>query len=102
MHAQSKIQKWGNSSAIRLPAKMLAAAGLTPDSEVDIQVSKGRIVVQLHETTNEQAFDKLFAEMPEAAELFEFVQQRLTETISLTNETTQSVEAARKMLSGNQ
>ena len=68
MHIQSKIQKWGNSSAIRLPTKILAASGISSDSEVDIQASEGRLVIQLHETTNEQIFDKLFAEMPEAEE----------------------------------
>ncbi len=31
------IQKWGNSSAIRLSAKVLAASGLSSDSKVDIQ-----------------------------------------------------------------
>jgi len=31
MQAQGKIQKWGNSSAIRLSAKVLAAAGITTD-----------------------------------------------------------------------
>ena len=72
-----------------------------PDSEVDIQASNGRLVIQLHETTSEQAFDKLFAELPEADELIKFVQQRLTETILMTDETTRSVEAARKKLSGN-
>ena len=60
MHIQSKIQKWGNSSAVRLPAKVLAASGIKPDSVIDIQASKGRLVIQLHETTNEQMFDKLF------------------------------------------
>jgi antitoxin component of MazEF toxin-antitoxin module len=101
MHIQSNIQKWGNSSAIRLPAKVLAASGIMPNSKVDIQASKGRLVIQLHETTNEQAFDKLFAEMPEASELISFVQQRLSETILLTDETTRAVEAAREKLSGN-
>ena len=101
MQIQSKIQKWGNSSAIRLPSKMLAASGIMPDSEVDIQASNGRLVIQLHETTSEQALDKLFADLPEAGELIKYVQQRLTETILMTDETTRSVEAARKKLSGN-
>ena len=101
MHIQSKIQKWGNSSAIRLPAKILAASGIMPGSEIDIQASNGRLVIQLYETTGEQAFDKLFADLPEAGELISFVQKRLTETILITDETTKAVEAARKTLSGN-
>jgi antitoxin component of MazEF toxin-antitoxin module len=51
MQEQGKIQKWGNSSAIRLSAKLLAAAGITTDSEVDIQANDGRVVIQLHEQT---------------------------------------------------
>lgn len=102
MHIQSKIQKWGNSSAVRLPAKVLAASGISPDSQVDIQASNGRLVIQLCETTSEQMFDKLFAELPEAVELFSFVQQRLKDTILMTDETTKAVETARKKLSRGQ
>ena len=99
MHIQSKIQKWGNSSAIRLPAKALAAAGIKPDSKVDIQASQGRLVIQLQETTNEQLFDKLLADIPEAKELLCFVQERLTDAISMTDEAAQVVEASREVLS---
>lgn len=102
MHVQSKIQKWGNSSAVRLPAKVLAASGISPDSQVDIQAGNGRLVIQLHETTSEQMFDKLFAELPEAAELISFVQQRLKDAILMTDETTKAVETARKKLSRGQ
>jgi len=101
MHLQGKIQKWGNSSAVRLPAKMLAASGIKPDSVIDIQASKGRLVIQLHETTNEQMFDKLFADMPEAEELLGFVQKHLTDAILMTDEATQIVEVSRKELSRN-
>ena len=101
MHIQSKIQKWGNSSAVRLPAKVLAASGIKPDSEIDIQASEGRLVIQLHETTNEQMFDKLFKEMPEAEELLNFVQKCLTDAILMTDEATQVVEASRAQLSRN-
>lgn len=102
MHIQSKIQKWGNSSALRLPTKVLAASGISSDSEVDIQASEGRLVIQLHETTNEQMFDKLFAEMPEAEELINFVQQQLTNAISMTDEAVRVVEASREKLGKNQ
>ena len=99
MRIHSKIQKWGNSSAVRLPAKALAASGIKPGSAVDIQASKGRLVIQLHATTNEQMFDKLFAEMPETEKLLSFVQQRLADSILKTDETTRVVEAAREVLS---
>lgn len=89
MVAQGKIQKWGNSSAIRLPAKMLAAAGIDADSEVDIQADDGRLVIQLHERTLEQQFDKLLAEEPGAAELLDLVKEGLSKAITLTDETTE-------------
>ena len=98
MHIQSKIQKWGNSSAIRLPAKALAASGIKPDSVIDIQASKGRLVIQLHETTNEQMFDKLFKDIPEAEELLSFVQERLTDAILKTDEAARVVETSREEL----
>lgn len=93
MEAQGKIQKWGNSSAIRLPAKVLAAAGFDSDSEVDIQVDDGRVVIQLHERTLEQTFDKLLAEEPGAAELLAQVKESLSRAIILTDETTERCNA---------
>ncbi len=89
MVSQGKIQKWGNSCAIRLPAKVLAAAGIENDSEVDIQADNGRVVIQLHERTLEQAFDKLLADEPGAAELFLLVKKGLSKAIALTDETTE-------------
>ena len=101
MLIESNIQKWGNSSAIRLPAKILAASGISPDSKVDIQAEDGRVVIQLHEKQQEKDFDKLFADEPEAKELLKFVKERLKETIKLTDDTTKAVLDMRKTLSGN-
>ncbi len=102
MLVESNIQKWGNSSAIRLPAKILAASGINPNSKVDIQAGDGRLVIQLHEKTQEQSFDSIFEDVPEAKELLNFAQEQLTKTILLTNKTTEEVEGMRKKLSGNQ
>ncbi len=93
MQASGKIQKWGNSSAIRLPAKALAAAGISPDSEVDIQADRGRLVIQLPERTQEQLFDKLLAEVPDAAEVMVMVKESLQTAIQMTDETTRNVNA---------
>ncbi|MCU7880290.1 MAG: AbrB/MazE/SpoVT family DNA-binding domain-containing protein [Candidatus Thiodiazotropha sp. (ex Lucinoma aequizonata)] len=93
MVAEGKIQKWGNSSAIRLPAKVLVAAGIDSDSKVDIQADSGRVVIQLHERTLEQQFDKLLADEPGAAELMAVVKEGLTKAIALTDETTESCYA---------
>lgn len=41
----TRIRKWGNSAAIRLPTATLAKAGLALDSAVQIDASEGRVVV---------------------------------------------------------
>lgn len=92
MQIHSKIQKWGNSSAIRLPAKALAAAGIDPESEVDIQTGDGRLVIQLPERTQGQLFDKLLSEVPDAEVVLAMVQKSLTRVIAMTDETTKSIE----------
>jgi len=69
MIVESNIQKWGNSQAVRLPAKILAASGISQNDPIDIQSGDGQIVIQLKEKTRESQFDDLFAEFPEAEEL---------------------------------
>ena len=92
MQVQSKIQKWGNSSAVRLSAKALAAAGIEPESEIDIQTYSGKIVIQLPERTREQLFDKLLSEMPDAKSVLAEVRKALSSAITTTNQTTKNVE----------
>jgi len=83
-----KFRSGAIGSAIRLSAKVLAAAGITTDSEVDIQANDGRVVIQLHEQTQEQALDKLLANEPNAADLLALVQASLTHAIDQTDKTT--------------
>ncbi len=90
----SKIQKWGNSSAVRLPTKVLAAAGMTADSDIDIKAGDGCVVIQLKEKAQEQMFDQLFSEIPDAAELLSAVQKSLTNAISMTDEATKAVKTS--------
>ena len=40
------IRKWGNSAAVRLPAAVLADAGVEIDQPVDVRVERGRIVIE--------------------------------------------------------
>lgn len=42
---QSKIQKWGNSLAVRIPKPFAEEAGLEPEAPVDISVRGGSLVV---------------------------------------------------------
>ncbi|ARW11912.1 transcriptional regulator [Acetobacter pasteurianus NBRC 3299] len=40
------VKKWGNSASIRIPASVLAAAGLKLDQPVDVREESGRIVIE--------------------------------------------------------
>ena len=42
---KTHIQKWGNSLALRIPKSFAAAAGLTQDTEVDLSLVDGKVVV---------------------------------------------------------
>ena len=42
---KAKVQQWGNSLAIRIPAAFAATLDLTPDSPVDLSIEKGRLVI---------------------------------------------------------
>ena len=43
---QSQINKWGNSAAVRIPAKVLAATGLGVHSNINIEAKDGKIVIE--------------------------------------------------------
>jgi len=42
----TSVRKWGNSPAVRLPASVMAAAGLRVDGPVDVRVEDGRVVIE--------------------------------------------------------
>lgn len=42
---QAKIQKWGNSRAVRLPISLLEAAGMLEYDQVEITAEKGCIAI---------------------------------------------------------
>lgn len=41
----AKIQKWGNSHAVRIPKNLLALTDLKENDEVDIKSNKGNIII---------------------------------------------------------
>ncbi|MCF8010952.1 MAG: AbrB/MazE/SpoVT family DNA-binding domain-containing protein [Clostridiales bacterium] len=41
----TKIQKWGNSRAVRLPKNILEITGLKENDEVEIKVQDGNLVI---------------------------------------------------------
>lgn len=42
---RTRIQKWGNSLAIRIPKPFAEEAGVRQGAEVELAVSRGRLVV---------------------------------------------------------
>jgi antitoxin MazE len=40
------VKKWGNSAAVRIPAAVLADAGMAVDQPVDVREERGRIVIE--------------------------------------------------------
>ena len=43
---RTRVKKWGNSAAVRIPAAIVAAAHLTLDQPVDVREEQGRIVIE--------------------------------------------------------
>ena len=42
---KTKVQKWGNSLALRIPKSFAAETQLEPDTEVDLNLVEGKLVV---------------------------------------------------------
>ena len=69
---RSKVQKWGNSLAIRIPKAFAGELGLRQDCEADVSVMDGQLVVSpgvMHSYTLEGLLarvtpDNLHAEIP--------------------------------------
>lgn len=42
---EGRVQKWGNSLAVRIPKPFAAEIGLHEDAKVDVTVSEGTLVI---------------------------------------------------------
>ena len=42
---ETRIQKWGNSLALRIPQAFAREIGLSPDSAVELSLEEGRLVI---------------------------------------------------------
>lgn len=42
---QTKVQKWGNSLAIRIPKSFAAEVGISQDSDIELSLSDGKLVL---------------------------------------------------------
>lgn len=40
------VRKWGNSASVRMPASIMAAAGLRLDQAVEVREDNGRVVIK--------------------------------------------------------
>ncbi len=54
------VRKWGNSDAVRIPASLLAAAGLKIGDPVYLRAELGRIIIE-REATDSETLDDLLA-----------------------------------------
>jgi antitoxin MazE len=52
-----KLAKWGNSSAIRFPKKILKQVGISSNDEVDVKVTSDQITIK--PVQKEKMLDKL-------------------------------------------
>ena len=43
---KTRVQKWGNSLALRIPKSFALEAGLGEDDAVELSVSEGRLVIR--------------------------------------------------------
>ncbi len=43
---QARVQKWGNSLAIRIPKPFALDVGLTQDSLISVSIEKGKIILE--------------------------------------------------------
>ena len=42
---KTRVQKWGNSLALRIPKSFAAEVGLDPDSSVEMSLRDGKLIV---------------------------------------------------------
>ncbi|MFK0574115.1 AbrB/MazE/SpoVT family DNA-binding domain-containing protein [Endozoicomonas sp.] len=62
---QTEIKKWGNSAAVRLPAKVLAMAGLEVESSIEILVINGEIILKPVRQDEEYSLEDLLSASPD-------------------------------------
>ena len=60
---KTKVQKWGNSLALRIPKSFAAETHLEPDTEVELSLVEGSLVVT--PSVAEYTLEQLLAEITE-------------------------------------
>ena len=59
---KTRVQKWGNSLALRIPKSFATEAGLSENAVVDLSVTEGKLIVQPH-CEEPLSLDSLLAEV---------------------------------------
>lgn len=59
---KTRVQKWGNSCAIRIPKYMIREAGLEYNAEVEMRLEKGKLIIQ---PVSVLRLDKILAQVNE-------------------------------------
>lgn len=49
---KTKVQKWGNSLAVRIPKPFAEEIGLEPHTPVDVTVHEGKLIVERLQTSS--------------------------------------------------
>jgi antitoxin MazE len=62
---RARIQKWGNSLAVRIPKSFAVDAQMKQDAVVDLSVVNGRIIVQLSAEKPRYELDQLLSDTGE-------------------------------------
>ncbi|GGB50409.1 AbrB/MazE/SpoVT family DNA-binding domain-containing protein [Blastomonas aquatica] len=62
---RSQVKKWGNSASVRIPARVLAAADMHIDQEVEMREEGGRIIIEPVAVPSYDLEDLLAAMKPE-------------------------------------
>ncbi|WP_439491321.1 AbrB/MazE/SpoVT family DNA-binding domain-containing protein [Blastomonas fulva] len=62
---RSQVKKWGNSASVRIPARVLAAASMQIDQEVEMREEGGRIIIEPVTVPTYDLDDLLAAMAPE-------------------------------------
>ena len=63
-YMKTKIQKWGNSLALRIPKSFTTEIGLDSNSPVDVLLEEGKIVI-VPETKSEFSLEQLLSGITE-------------------------------------
>lgn len=58
-----KVQKWGNSLAVRLPKSLCQAMNISEGKEVDFSIGKNSIIIKPKKETLEEMLEGITPEM---------------------------------------